>query len=109
MKKTADERVDELLSYEKDWDSYGAPPLDPEVLERVRVLACMVEKGWFTIMPISGGGAELQIGETGDPDPGVWIELLPGTEGRPFRVSFFYNDGQGWSAGCDEEHEAEQE
>jgi len=54
-----------LASLQENWDSYGAPPLDKNCIEKARELyATLPDNGWW-VVPCSDGGVQIEKHEGG--------------------------------------------
>lgn len=52
--------LEELAKLEENWDSYGALPIDKEVLNTVKHILHLLENSGVFISPLNSGGIQLE-------------------------------------------------
>jgi hypothetical protein len=55
------EKLESLKSLEKDWDSYGADPVDRDALFVTEAFLEAIVDGLVSIVPMSSGGVQVEV------------------------------------------------
>ena len=55
-----DDRLNELLNLQKGWDSYGAPPINPEVVAAVKSFLKAIRQTRASVVPTNSGGVQVE-------------------------------------------------
>lgn len=60
-----DDTLDSFADLKKNWDSYGADPIDQDLLEAVKVFADALYSGQGTFVPMRNGGIQCEVHKDG--------------------------------------------
>ena len=69
------ERLDKFLTYEKDWDSYGADPINPSIVARAHALVDEYPTLFTFVAPICNGSVQLERNPERATRTGTFFEL----------------------------------
>jgi hypothetical protein len=53
--------VEHLRDLKPDWDTYGAPAIDPDAIRRAEAFVEMVTKSTPRLVPMSSGGVDVEF------------------------------------------------
>lgn len=83
------DRLAEFAALKEGWDSYGAAPVAPEVLESFALFLDAIQQGRAQIVPTPAGGCQVEVHEAGwdievefdpeaddDSNGGVWFSRV---------------------------------